>query len=324
MSTVCSSTNYTRTLMKYRYQLLLLFTSISTLGFSQKKVAITIDDAPNTQLYLDSRLQAPLLNTLDSLDIPAAIYFNEEQLYKTTMFNKNVVLLDEYIKRNYVTVGNHSFSHARYSESTLEEYKKEVTKGEEISKQFASKYDKKINSFRFPYNDLGKDSIQQVEIEKYLKSKGYTIAPFTVSSDDWMYDKLYTNYLAKKDTVAAKRIAKAYIINTMATFAYFDTIVQEQYGREIAHIYLCHDNKLNADYLDTLVAELRAKEYTFVSMEDALTDDVYAQENTYFKKWGVSWIYRWMTDTDKRSELMKAQPENKTILKEHEELMAEK
>jgi len=36
-----------------------------------------------------------------------------------------------------------------------------------------------------------------------------------------------------------------------------------------------------------------------------MTGIAYEQENNYHKKWGVSWIYRWIKDSTKRMDLMK-------------------
>ena len=38
------------------------------------------------------------------------------------------------------------------------------------------------------------------------------------------------------------------------------------------------------------------KGYSFVSIYEAMKDNVYKQTNNYKKKWGISWFYRWMNN----------------------------
>lgn len=83
---------------------------------------------------------------------------------------------------------------------------------------------------------------------------------------------------------------------------------------------MCHDNRLNTDHLTTLLEKLKEKEYQFISLNEALTDEVYQQENLYYKKWGVSWVYRWMSDRKERIRLMKAEPEMMDIYNLYQKL----
>jgi len=40
-----------------------------------------------------------------------------------------------------------------------------------------------------------------------------------------------------------------------------------------------------------------------------LNDEVYQQENSYYEKWGISWIYRWMEDEKDRKTAMRGEPD---------------
>ena len=58
---------------------------------------------------------------------------------------------------------------------------------------------------------------------------------------------------------------------------------------------------------------LSGKGYSFISFDEALKDPVYAQRNYYHKKWGISWFYRWMSDSEERKKLLKREPEEKEV-----------
>lgn len=287
-----------------------LIISLSDMTYGQSSVAITIDDVPNTIKYQNDNFKSILLNKLDSLNIPITIFITEGLVYKGDSIAKNLVLLNDWIKKSYITIGNHTFSHSRYSDVGIDSFKIDVERSGNALRELAKKYGKSIDYFRFPYNDLGKDSTQYTEIEKYLSSQKYKVAPFTVESVDWMFNYIYEYYLNKKDTIKAKEIAENYISKTIEYFNFFDSLALKKYGRPVKQIYLCHDNTINADYLPKLLNELKKKKYTFVSFDEALQDEIYKQEDRYFKKWGISWQFRWMKNKEEIAFFNKQEPKD--------------
>jgi len=295
--------------MKMKQKITLLFLLLTTnIMFGQSYVSITIDDVPNTAKYQKDNYESKLMNKLDSLKIPVTVFVNEELLNKDGSFDKNHELLENWAKRDYVTIGNHTFSHSRYSDVGFDMFVSDIEKGEMLSKVLVDKYSKKLEYFRFPYNDLGKDSLEHSKIEQYLASKGYISTPFTIESSDWMYNAVYENHLANKEFDKAAEIGRNYIDKTLEYFEFYDSISTQIYNRKIKHIYLCHDNSINADYLPILVDCLTKRDYSFISLQDALTDSVYHQNDKYYKKWGISWIYRCMNSQKEISSSMKNEP----------------
>lgn len=301
--------------------LLAVFIFQSVFALAQKKVAITIDDVPNTKKFQQDRFKAQLLKKLDSMQLPVAIFINEGKIYETDSISKNFQLLTDWAARNYITLGNHTFSHSRYSEVGFDVFAADIDKGESITQELAKKLGKPLKYFRFPFNDLGKDSLQHVQIENYLDKKGYQVTPFTVESTDWAFDIAYSYYLARNDRENAKKIGEKYVSKTMEIFDFFEKQAEQQFHRPISQIYLCHDNSLNADYLPKIIRLLKAKKYTFVSLDEALKDSAYQQKNNYNKKWGISWFYRWMKSQEEISRTMKKEPDNEEIERLYPTLM---
>ncbi|MCT4638068.1 MAG: polysaccharide deacetylase family protein [Bacteroidales bacterium] len=297
---------------------LLLLLSICVTG--QSKVAITIDDVPNTKKFAVDNYRSKLLNKLDMLNIPVTIFINEGMLYKTDSVTKNFNLLKQWIDRGYTTPGNHTFAHSRYSAAGYKNFTADIINGEAITKELSALNKKPLRYFRFPYNDLGKDSIQKKQIEAFLEKRGYISTPFTIESSDWVFNYLYEHYTKHNKKQEAERVAKSYIDITLKYFHYFDSLAVKQYGRHINQIYLCHDNAINADYIDVLVKRLKEDNYSIIALDEAMQDDVYKQKNNYNKKWGVSWFYRWMTNKDEIKKLMHKEPEVMAIYKEYKEV----
>jgi peptidoglycan/xylan/chitin deacetylase (PgdA/CDA1 family) len=276
---------------------------------AQKQVAITIDDIPNTTIYPENGFRSRLLSKLDSLSVPVTVFINEGLIYNTEFVPENTDLLEQWIKRDYVTPGNHTFSHLRYSDAGFDVFTADISKGDSLSRKLAEKYHKPLKYFRFPYNDLGKDSLQQMKIQTFLSENSYISTPFTIESSDWVFNFLYEYYLKQGDTTEAQKTAALYIAKTLEYFDFFDSITQMQYGRSVNQIYLCHDNSLNACCIGILIQHLKEKGYSFISLDEAMKDEVYSQPEQYTGKWGFSWVYRWMSDKNERQSLMQKEPD---------------
>lgn len=281
----------------------------------QKSISITIDDVPNTTKYQKDNFSPSLLHVLDSLKVPFTIFINEDKLYKTEHSEKNKDLLKKWIENDQAIIGNHTYSHSRYSEVGFDSFVKDIEQGEVLTKQYVSMSGKEIKYFRFPFNDMGKDSIQHLQIKEYLKSKNYTIAPFTVESSDWMFDAVYQHYLEKGETEKARAIGKQYVNKTIDMIKHFEAMSASIYNRPIKHIYLCHDNAINADHIIEIIDRIRKENYRIESFKESLTDPIYKQKDRYYKKWGISWLYRWMNTQNERVEWMKQEPDLKEIEK---------
>lgn len=274
---------------------------------AQKQVAITIDDVPNVKKYKIDRGMS-LLKQIDFLNIPVTIFINEQRLSNGPDPNVNAAYLRKWIENPNVIIGTHTYSHLRYSQVTLDSFKSDVIRGMKETKELASPLGKTIDYFRFPYNDAGKDEQQHKAAQDMLDSIGLISTPFTVESSDWMFNALYEYYLAKDSIVQAKKILSAYIGATMRSFEWMDTLTAAQYGRSVKHIFLCHDNAITADCLPSIIDLLRKKGYEIIDLNMAMKDPIYTQESHYYKKWGISWVYRWIDDPERRQQLMKEEP----------------
>lgn len=307
-------------------QLFIIILSIfGQLGFAQQKaIAITIDDVPNTTKYQKDNFNPILLNLLDSLNVPFTIFINEDKIYKTQFVEKNKNLLKMWIKNKWSISGNHTYSHSRYSEVGFDSFVNDIEQGEDLTRQYASKHNNNLKYFRFPFNDIGKDSTQHMQIREYLKSRNYRIAPFTIESSDWMFDTVYQYYLDIGETNKAKEIGKQYVEKTIELVIFYEAMANAIYNRPIKQIYLCHDNAVNADYLAEIISRLKQEDYNIISFEESLTDSIYSQEDIYYKKWGISWLYRWMDTQDERVKWMKQEPNLSEIEKIYNEIQNNK
>jgi peptidoglycan/xylan/chitin deacetylase (PgdA/CDA1 family) len=273
----------------------------------QKEVSITIDDVPNIKTYQGVSFSSQLLGVISTLELPVAIFINEKNIYGNEFIDDNRQGLIKWLNSPNVTAGNHTFSHLNYSDTTLVAFKEDIEKGTLITSETLKKNPK---YFRFPYNNMGKDSMAHHQVKEYLKESGYINTPFTIESEDWVFNSAYEDAWKKGDIEKAEEIGHLYVAHTVRMFEYFEKVCRDVYGRNIRHIYLCHDNRLNADYLMELLTTLTKQGYKYVSLDDALKDKIYRSKDYYTGPFGFSWVYRWQQDEVKRKELMRQEPAN--------------
>jgi len=276
---------------------------------AQKFVAITMDDVPNVNTYQSSGNKSILLHKIDSMQLPISVFINEGLLYKTKQVDENFGLLNEWIKSDHVTLGTHTFGHSHYSEVGIDSFRMDIKKGTCITKELAQLQNKSVEYFRFPYNDMGADSVQHMQARAYLSSENLISTPFTVESSDWMFNAIYEYYIKVDSVFKARETGEAYVNATITNFEWMDSLTMVQYGRRVNHIYLCHDNTINAAFLPEIIKKLTNDGYQLISLKEALQDKMYSQDDTYYKKWGISWVYRWMKDSKERRVTMQKEPD---------------
>lgn len=303
---------------------LLTFHVFSFSALAQKRLAITIDDVPNTRQFEEDGFKPSLLQLIDSLGIEVTIFINEGKIYDTDFESDNFQLLYDWVSNKRVRAGNHTFSHPRYSAVELEGFQSNIIKGAAITAELCKKQDKTYQYFRFPYNDLGKDSLQQLRIAKWLKEQNYLLTPFTIESSDWMFNYLYINDLKNGDTLSAKQTAAAYLKHTSANLHFFDSLATAIYQRDIPHIFLCHDNKINADFFSGLLEIFKQSEFEIIDLDVVMQDEIFKQQSHYYGGAGFSWIYRWVESHDLRKEMMQAEPEVQSYFDRYHDLIQKK
>lgn len=297
----------------------ILFAGIAlSASAQQRSVAITIDDVPNVHLFEASSYSSGLLRRLDSLNVPVAIFINEGNLRLNKAFEKNRSLLQSWISKRYVTVGNHSYSHPNMGEVGFDAFREQVLKGEELSRPMAVNAGKNLEYFRFPFNGMGKDSVEQMRMQQFLTANRYISTPYTVESEDWLYTQLYEKALKDGKPDEARAIGNRYVSLSLRLFDYFDSLAVAVAGKPVKQIYLCHDNRLNTDFLPMLVQKLKEKEYRFIDLAEAMSDPAYGSYGYYYGNAGFSWVYRWMKDPASRRAAMRAEPSDPETQKAYE------
>ena len=306
--------------MKNYLFLCLLLVSLSTWA-QTKEVCFTIDDLPvvsygNTdEAYLQD-ITHKLVTAFDQYQIPAIGFVNEMKLYQQeTLRPAQVQLLEMWLRSGY-ELGNHSYSHLNFHQVSFEEYTADILKGETVTKPLTKKYNKEYLYFRHPYLRVGLTKDKHDSLNYFLGQHGYVEAPVTIDNDDYLFAKAYHVALSQGDSATMTKIGEDYISYMEDKVKFYEKLSDQLWGRQIKHILLLHANKLNAEYMDELAEMYQRNGYDFISLKEALTDEVYREEISRYGDWGISWVDRWAMSKGRKGEFFAGDPETPAYVQE--------
>lgn len=276
---------------------ILLIASAITFGQQTRTIAVTIDDLPvvstRTDLKNRQEITKKLVGHIVKAKVPAIGFVNEGKLFvKGERDEKQVDLLRVWVNAG-LELGNHTFEHKGLHQNSVETYRDGILKGDAITNELLAKKGKKVRYFRHPYLHTGRTLEIKAQIDEILKEKDYTIAPVTIDNADYIFSKAYDVAFDRGDKQLMKKIGAAYLDYMEKKTEYWEKQSMRLYGREISQTLLLHANFINSDYFDDLVKMYKKRGYRFVSIEDALKDELYRQPDTFTGFAGISWLHRW-------------------------------
>lgn len=263
----------------------------------RRAVAVTIDDLPAVpvnDLRKMREVTDRLLGHLRALKIPAVGFVNEGKLHAggPGEVQARTVLLRRWVDAG-LELGNHTYSHWDLHRTPRERMEADVIQGETVTSGLLQARGQRLRYFRHPFLRTGADPQVRSDFDRFLAGRGYTVAPVTFDNDEWIYAAAYDRAKARGDRKLMRRIGDDYLRYMDEVFTFYEKLAREVAGREIRHVLLLHANALNAEYFDDLAARLKARGYAFISLEEALRDDVYRLPAPYTGLKGVSWLQRW-------------------------------
>lgn len=264
------------------------------------EVALTFDDLPKAlppgaredDLESLRATTQKLLSVLTEHHAPAIGFVNEKRLYVKNQLDARIAVLELWLEAR-MTLGNHSFAHARFEQTPLAQYEDDAIRGEVVTRQLMESRELKEGYYRYPFNSTGPTREAKAAFEGFLRERGYRLAPFTIENVDYVFNQLYVRARQRNDQALTQRLRAAYFDHTDAQFTYFENLSRRMFRREIPQILLIHANDLNAECLDELLRRLEQRGYRFVSLDRALEDPAYKTPDQYVGPYGISWMHRW-------------------------------
>ncbi len=280
---------------------LIFFLSVNSLPQQdsiKRFIAVTFDDLPMNTKYLEDGSQwieqtEKIISAIKKFNIPAIGFVNEYKLYVNDVLDSSRLKALQLWVDADLELGNHTFSHPDYHSTENEEFFADIIKGEKNTKRLLLQKNKKLKYFRHPYLHTGNSIEKKKALEDFLNKNNYTIAPVTIDNGEWIYARAYENAYNKNDVELMKQIGSEYVSYMIDKTNYFENQSVKLFGREINQILLVHTNMINADCFDELAEALMQRDYSFISLKEALTDTAYQSEDTFTGRGGISWLHRW-------------------------------
>jgi peptidoglycan/xylan/chitin deacetylase (PgdA/CDA1 family) len=281
------------------------FLSLASVAASagERRIAVTFDDLPGPRAGLVSNqvdalrdTTARLLAAFRSRNVPVVGFVNEGKLYvegeTAADAEARTAILAQWLTAG-LELGNHTYSHHSLNTTPLDAFQQDVVRGESVIRRLLAERGAKLRYFRHPFLQVGLDLDKRRAFEAFLEERAYTVAPVTIDNDDYVYAAAYANALRRADRALAVRLSEDYLRYMTEVVTFAESVARSLTGREISHVLLLHANSLNADHFATLADRLSVRGYHFVTLEEALRDEVYRSPDTYVGDWGFSWLHHW-------------------------------
>jgi peptidoglycan/xylan/chitin deacetylase (PgdA/CDA1 family) len=265
-----------------------------------RHMALTFDDLPYAYvapgevgaLAKAQRVTSALLRVLASHHAPVVAFVNEAKLESGPELGARTALLQQWVGAGAI-LGNHTYSHADFNTLTIRQFEDEILKGEVVTRRLMRPRQPYQLYFRHPQTHTGDTQAKKEAIEAFLEARGYKVAPHTIDSSDYIFNRGYIQTLGR-DEATATRLREAYLDFVVRATEFAEGVSRQIFGRDIPQTILLHANDINADSLDDLLKRLEARGYAFVSLDTAVADPAYRTKDTLVTKFGPTWLWRWV------------------------------
>ncbi len=242
-----------------------------------RKLAVTIDDGPavgtGADLAMFTRISDALRETFVAEKVPAIMFVNERQLNVDGQRDARVAVLHRWLDAG-LDLGNHAYAHLNLGDVGVERFLDDIVKGEVITRPLLEARGRKLVWFRYPFLATGSGETAAA-VEAFLAKRGYRIAPVSVDYRDYSFAGPYARMLRAGDQAGADQIAATVLQTIDESFARSEVRSTEILGYELPQTLLIHCNEMNARTLREALARMRERGYSFVSLDEAMTDSAY-------------------------------------------------
>lgn len=251
-------------------------------------IAITIDDAPVTKplSYSDNWERTVVTDSLTGAlarhGAPATVFAIGVDLQNPDL----LPLVGNWTEAGF-TMANHSMSHRSFNALSREEGVLEMGQAQAVLSRVVPA-ENRSRYFRFPFLEEGRSLNERAFWMGVLDSMAISPAPVTITTDDWRYDNDYAEAEEAEDWDRRYRVGQEYLEHVRASIRHWDDLSGQLYRRNVRHILMLHANRVNRDYLGQILESLAADGFEFITLTEALQDELYGEDVTWISQNGVS------------------------------------
>lgn len=227
-----------------------------------------------------------ILRTLERHQIQAAGFVVEEKVEDDP---PSYFVLDDWARLGHL-LGNNSYSYVDLNQLGIDDFIAHVRDGQKYLRRVAQVYRFNFRYFRFPLLHEGETERKKKEVAKILHNGGYTIAPVTVETSDFLFNRPYLEHQSELEVL--EELKKTYLAHVGHCLDYAEEQSRKVFGKNIPHILYLHAGIATASYLDDLVQLLQQRGYRFASLPEVLADPVFQTEEEYVGPLGLTFLDR--------------------------------
>ncbi|HKP68720.1 MAG TPA: M56 family metallopeptidase [Pyrinomonadaceae bacterium] len=189
-------------------------------------------------------------------------------------------------------VGLGGFKHVWLYHTPVDEYIANIEKNEAVAKQVLGD-GTTLRHFSYPFLNTGKSAEDKARVESWLASHGLSSVKYTFDNSEWMYSWAYDMARNDNDVNTMKEIREAYLAYMSKMFDHYEAYSTEMFGRDIPQTLVLTSSRLVTDTADDFFGMAIKRGYSFVTIDEAQSDEAYRTKENFVGDAGISWFERW-------------------------------
>lgn len=255
------------------------------------EVALTIDDLPKHGKVVDpydfTSIITMILDAAGSYALPPMCGFMNGGLLEG--FPEGEIILKKWIEAGNF-LGNHTYSHYNLPEVSSEEYINDIIKNEPIIARFQQRTPK---YFRYPFLMEGETEEKFSLIKTFLEKSGYQIIPVTMDFFDFSWNSAVNTCIKTNNWQALEKLESLYIEEALINLRAAVAIADKLFNKKVKHILLLHAGIATGLFLNNTIAAFNQEGCKFISLEEALSDEIYKTYPKLITSDAPSFLVRW-------------------------------
>ena len=252
----------------------------------KKEICITFDELPVARTFGGADRDAVtylILQALKNHEVKAAGFVVGENV------ENSFDILGQWLNDGH-TLGSMTYSNQDLHELGIEQFIQEVQMGIDAVEPMLSGFGQKKRYFRYPYLHYGNTVEAKKQVSLFLEDRGQTVVHASVVPEDYLYNLSLEKLGKVPDSASYEALMNEYINHVLDEIERVERLTQEFIRRPVKQILLLRANRLNAIYLEEMLTALEAEGYKFITLQQALKDEVYAKTEAYYGTRGIGYI----------------------------------
>jgi peptidoglycan/xylan/chitin deacetylase (PgdA/CDA1 family) len=251
------------------------------------RMAITLDDLPAlSHGIIPETEQAAfvrrILQTLKKYEIRAVGF-----VVGGSIRPANRGFIDEFLRAGH-EIGNHTDTHPDLNRTSAGNFLRDIDScGEKLSG-----FGVPVRYFRFPMLHQGETREKRDAVAAGIRARNLIVAPVTIDSDEADFNLKYVRAHFEGRENEAEMIARDYVLHMLQKTREYSGLADRLFGRPVPHILLLHMNFINSVVLDELLGKCVTENWSFTTLDEAMSDPLYSMEDPYVGPKGLSLLER--------------------------------